>query len=247
VTIYTKQMPPDTTSNVAGGYWNPVTLFERGKQGKEFSANYARAAQFSHRYFQQLTHSVYAVRWLPVYSLSNPHPAPAVTASPAMADPFPEIQQLFPAGRNLEAAESPFSVARTRVRFSMLIEPPVYLNALLRDYQLAGGRVQIRDFQNVSEVLSLAEPAVVNCTGLGAKALFADSELTPVKGQLAFLLPQPEINYCTVGPEDLYMFPRQDGILLGGTHEEGVWGTDVDAAQVERIVAGNGALFSAMR
>ena len=48
----------------------------------------------------------------------------------------------------------------------------------------------------------------MNCTGLGAKALFGDEELTPVKGQLTFLLPQPEIAYCTL-PEDLYMFPAQ--------------------------------------
>ena len=27
-------------------------------------------------------------------------------------------------------------------------------------------------------------------------------ELVPIKGQLSCLLPQPEIDYCTVGPDD---------------------------------------------
>jgi hypothetical protein len=29
----------------------------------------------------------------------------------------------------------------------------------------------------------------VNCTGLGARSLFSDTELTPIKGQLTYLLP----------------------------------------------------------
>ena len=105
----------------------------------------------------------------------------------------------------------------------------------------------IRDFPSLEAVLALREPAVVNCTGLGAKALFNDAELTPVKGQLSFLIPQPEVDYCTVGPGGLYMFPRRDGILLGGTHEEGNWDLEPDAAQTERIVNGHAELFGGMQ
>jgi hypothetical protein len=36
VTIYTKDTPPKTTSNIAGGWWAPVTLFEPGRQGSAF-------------------------------------------------------------------------------------------------------------------------------------------------------------------------------------------------------------------
>ncbi len=248
-TIYSKLMPPETTSNVAGGFWSPVTLFESGRQSKEFSANYVRAARFAHSRFQSLAGPAYGVRWLPIYSLRSDPPPNAVPppAAPPPPNPFPEIAALFPAGRTLEGADNPFPALRARVRYSLLIEPAIYLRALLQDFQIAGGRIAIRDFQNVSEVLSLGEPAIVNCTGLGAKALFQDDELTPVKGQLSFLIPQPEVNYCTIGPGDLYMFPRHDGILLGGTHEEGNWSLDVDAAQTERIVSGHAALFSAMR
>ena len=31
---------------------------------------------------------------------------------------------------------------------------------------------------------------IVNCTGLGAKAIFSDPELMPLKGQLVVLIPQ---------------------------------------------------------
>jgi glycine/D-amino acid oxidase-like deaminating enzyme len=103
----------------------------------------------------------------------------------------------------------------------MLIEPAIYLPSVLADFRIAGGQVIIRDFQDLNSVLQLKEPVIVNCTGLGAKALFGDEELIPIKGQLSFLVPQPELNYMYIGGGG-YMFPRRDGVLLGGTHERGV-------------------------
>ena len=87
---------------------------------------------------------------------------------------------------------------------------------------------------------------ILNCTGLGAKALFGDEELEPVRGQLTFLLPQPEVDYIVI-TDGLYMFPRRDGILLGGTFEHGAWSLDVDEPTRQRMVAGHRSLFEGMR
>jgi D-amino-acid oxidase len=43
------------------------------------------------------------------------------------------------------------------------------------------------------------------------------------------------------------MFPRHDGILLGGTHERGAWNTEPDPATVERVLRENGEVFRGMR
>jgi D-amino-acid oxidase len=102
----------------------------------------------------------------------------------------------------------------------MLVEPPVYLHAMLRDVLIAGGRLVVREFRDQAELMQLPEPVIVNCTGLGAKALFGDDELIPVKGQLSFLPPQPD--YLVMSDQFLYMYPRHDGILLGGTYEPDV-------------------------
>jgi glycine/D-amino acid oxidase-like deaminating enzyme len=129
----------------------------------------------------------------------------------------------------------------------MLIEPAVYLNALIRDFHSAGGRIVIREFDSASALMALREELIFNCTGLGAGALFGDPEVTPIRGQLVFVLPQPELNYCTIGPGDIYMFPRSDGVLLGGSFQRGVWNTEPDPAITERILRENRALFSGMR
>src|SRR5215469_11387430 len=241
--IYAKDMPPLTTSNVAGGYWDPVTLFDSDRVTPEFRRQFGDAARFAIRRYQSLAGDPYGVRWLPVYSLSATRPfTPA-----APQDLYSEIEPLFPETQRLGPGEHPFGAVYARRRYSMLIEPAIYLNALVRDFQIAGGRIVIREFRGPEEITGLAERVVYNCTGLGAKTLFSDAELTPIKGQLVFLLPQPEVEYMTVGPGDIYMFPRHDGVLLGGTHDRGVSDMSVDPAVTERILRENAALFGSMR
>jgi glycine/D-amino acid oxidase-like deaminating enzyme len=87
---------------------------------------------------------------------------------------------------------------------------------------------------------------VFNCTGLGSRALFGDTSLIPVRGQLAILLPQPEIRYAFQGAMG-YMFPRADGILLGGTFEKGVDVAEPQQADIDRILASHAAFNAGFR
>jgi D-amino-acid oxidase len=243
-TIYAKEMPPSVTSNVAGGLWDPTSLFDRPRVTPQFRAQFGEASRLAFQRYQSLAGDFYAVRWLPLYSLATDAPA---AAPPDADNPYSDIEALYPEPRVLSKHENPFNVPFARRRYSMLIEPAIYLNALLRDYQLAGGKIVIRDFHAARELTGLREALIFNCTGLGARTLFADSELMPIKGQLVFLLPQPELNYMTIGPSGIYMFPRHDGVLLGGTFDRGVENTDIDPAVTERILQGNAQLFGGMR
>ena len=243
VTIYTKAMPPDTTSNVAGGLWSPVTVYDHERVTPEFRRQFGEAGKFAFRRYQSLVGEAYGVRWLPVYSLSRD--APRQPAAPETTGD--QIEPLYPDARQLAPAEHCFDVPYVYRRYSMLIEPAIYLNALLRDFLMARGDLVVREFRDVREWAPLREPLIFNCTGLGSRELFHDDELIPIRGQLSFLLPQSEIEYMTVGPGDIYMFPRRDGVLLGGSHERGVWDTQVDPATTDRILRENAALFNAMR
>ena len=243
VSIYTKAMPPDTTSNVAGGLWDPVTIYDHDRVTPEFRRQFGIAGQFAFRRYQSLAGERYGVRWLASYSLSEngPHGLPGPDS------PYSAIEPLYPEAKQLTREENPFHVRYAFRRDSMLIEPAIYLRALLDDFFIAGGRIAIREFGEARDLMSLREDLIFNCTGLGARALFHDEELIPVRGQLTFLLPQPEIDYMTVGPGDIYMFPRHDGILLGGSHERGDSRLEPDPATRERVLRENAALFDGMR
>jgi D-amino-acid oxidase len=238
VSIYTRDLPPDTTSNVAGALWYPHLVVDDALRTPAFDTRFERAARFSHRYFQALIGDRYGVTWREQYFLSR---APS-------SDPweYAVLRDLFPEPRRLRPSEHPFGRWHVLVDNMIFIEPPIYLPALLRDFRDAGGGVHVRTFAIAAEVAALPEPIVVNCTGLGARELFGDRELTAVKGQLTVLLPQPEVDYGLLTEDDFYMFPRRDGILLGGTHEHGVETREPNADAERSILTRHKAIFDAM-
>jgi glycine/D-amino acid oxidase-like deaminating enzyme len=242
VTIYARDLPPDTTSNVAGAMWYPSMVADRSYRTPEFDAQFTRAQKLSHLRFQGLVGADYAVTWRPLYVLSQD---PDSTGLPDLGLP-----ELYPGRRVLTPAERPFDAPGVVLENLLFIEPPTYLRALLRDFRLAGGRVVVRAFEWSDELATLPESVVVNCTGLGSRDLFGDTEMIPIKGQLTVLLPQTEIGYAMEASRAssvLYMFPRSDGILLGGTFERDVWTLEPDMEAERRILEGQRAIFAEMK
>lgn len=240
VAIYARELPPDTTSNVAGALWFPTSVYEPGRTSPEFMDQFTQACRISHRMFQALVGERYGVRWLENHYL---YKTLRETAYPGGSD-------LYPGQRLNEDPSVFFGVPYTQQFFTMMIDPTVYLDALLRDFLHAGGGLTVTAFGDLEAVMALPETVVMNCTGLGAKDLFDDDELTPVKGQLIMLLPQAEVDYTYVAPEPhnlLYMFPRANEIVLGGTSEPDNWSLDVDSEQIDRMLQGHGSIAAALR
>jgi glycine/D-amino acid oxidase-like deaminating enzyme len=242
VTIRAKALPPETTSNIAGGQWFPAFLTDRAHRTPAFDAQLLAAARYAWRRYQAMVGPRWGVRWMRNYYLSD--------------EPFREsgdigidspLRSMMPEFRDLEPHEHPFAGRAHVRRFDTpIIEPPVYLAAMLDEFRLAGGRVVVGEIADRAALQALPEKLVFNCTGLGAKALFDDDALTPVKGQLTVLLPQPEVQYSVISG-DFYMFSRSDGVLLGGTHVEGDWSLEPDLAATARILAGHKAIFDGLR
>jgi len=128
----------------------------------------------------------------------------------------------------------------------MYVETGRYLRQMIRDVQVAGGRIEVRRFASPADIAALPERLVFNCTGLGSRDLFGDRELHPIRGQLAILEPQPEVRYAAQGQFG-YMFPRGDGILLGGTFERDVFDPTPDPAAIARIVERHKRFFDGFR
>lgn len=238
VTIYARDLPPNTTSNIAGAQWAPVSVVDSDRRTAAFDAQYVSASRFAFRYFQLLVGPRYGVSWRENYFLSET-PRRPTSGDRALIDDLIPVFDLAP-------NEHPFGRLHAGRMLSMHIEPSVYLASVLADFRLAGGKVVVREFADVQAIAHLQEPLIVNCTGLGAATLFGDTEMIPIKGQLTVLAPQPEIDYITIGPGGLYMMPRQDGIVLGGTFERGVATLEPNAAESQRILEGHRRLFEEM-
>ncbi len=241
VTIYAKDLPPATTSNIAGAQWFPFSVFARDSATPAFLDQFVEAARFSYRRYQLMVGDYYGIRWLPNFMMEHE----PFTDQGLISKRSP-IADLLPELHDLARDEHPFPFPYVRRFDTMFIQPSQYLESMLREFRIAGGIVMVAEMHDLREVLALPHPVIVNCTGLGARALFNDQELTPIKGQLTVLLPQPEVEYATE-PSGLYMFPRRDGILLGGTHEMGNWDMQPNREAEARIIATHAEVFRNMR
>jgi glycine/D-amino acid oxidase-like deaminating enzyme len=238
VTIYARDLPPDTTSNIAGGQWSPTSVYDDDALTPEFVAQFEAAMGHAYRYYQNLVGPRYGVRWISNYTI--------MPEAPDGEDFTDRYQRFYPQHQDLAEDEHPFDARWVRHYNTMLIEPAIYLPAMMQDFYVAGGTIKRRAFQDDGELMTLGEPVIFNCTGLGARDLFNDQELIPIKGQLSFILPQAEVDYITLGNGGLYMFPRSDGILLGGTFERNEWSTVPDPEATRTIIDGHRTFFNAM-
>ena len=100
-----------------------------------------------------------------------------------------------------------------------------------------------------AELQNFDEPVIFNCTGIGAKQLFGDEQLTPIRGQIVLLRPDERVDYCTHGGGDglLYMFPRSRDIAVGGSYDRDLDGLAVDLAITARIVREHAQMVAGLR
>lgn len=109
-----------------------------------------------------------------------------------------------------------------------VIEMPIYLRYLLERFTAAGGLVERAVVSSLEEAAGTSQ-LVVNCTGLGARELVGDHQMTPIRGQIVRVR-NPGLDRCVLdanNPEGLtYIVPRSDDCILGGTAEEGEWDTE---------------------
>ena len=57
-------MPPETTSNVAGGLWEPASLFDHPRVTPEFQRQFLAASRTAWRRYQSLAGDYYGVRYV---------------------------------------------------------------------------------------------------------------------------------------------------------------------------------------
>lgn len=220
VTIYAELLA-GTTSDVAGGQWAPSIV--------EFNASNPTAAR---EFFDLLktSYTMFRARLGPTFGVSErmnycKNRAPGLDKV-EQAGIIPPVQRLphLP----FEHLNGPGWAYQT-----LLVEPPIFLEKLRQDLRVDVPFVQKR-FATRQQVLGLAEPIIINCTGLGSKGLFNDRKLKPIKGQLVLLKPQPALTYL-YSTGETYVFPRTDHVVVGGSYEEGVSDPTPDPVRCERI------------
>ena len=256
VTIHAAERTPYTRSARATGVWSPDSrIAADAAVTSDFPARWeamARRSWVDHHAFVGLDGD--PVRCIDQYKLAakrggngavGPAPTPGRIGFAHYAD---RLADLVPHSRLLGMGEHPFPVASARVVPQMIFNVAEYARQLTEAFLMEGGRIVQRTFHHPSELASLAEPVVVNCTGYGARALFGDGSIVPVRGQIAWLTSQPELTYA-LNFRAISMVPRHDGIVVQANGASQMVGYGVedetpDRAEAEQALAALATLYA---
>lgn len=252
VKIYASELLPDTRSARATGSFTPdsrIALADRAPAG--FTDAWEEMARITFkRYRSYLGLPGDPVFWSDRYYLSDPpdDPPPATPQPPLdFADLRDRIRDLMPHSTLLAVDQSPFPGHTVRHGASLTFNIADYGHTLLRDFFAAGGTIERRTFHTLSELATLKERTIINCTGYGARALCKDDSIVPVRGQIGWLIPQPGVTYGLYY-KNINVVCRSDGICiqdLAGGDMRG-YGDDnetVDRAESVRAVEAISELF----
>jgi glycine/D-amino acid oxidase-like deaminating enzyme len=260
VTIYAATVPPDTTSNMSLAGFTPTTaLVSNDRRTPAWDRQFLRAAELSYRELQLMVGRRYGVYWMDAYNATdNPQGGrggrggrgeDSNTATDA--DLLPDYLRPNLHRELLGPGEHPFPTKYATRTLALSIEPNVYMDALVRDFLEHGGRIVIRKFDTPRDLMTLEEPIVVNCTGLGSLTLFDDKELVPIKGQLTAIVPQAEVTYRASGRTasggQASINPRSDGIVVGNLQDRGNWSLEPDEDVRRRNVDAAIEFFTGMK
>lgn len=209
VTIVARDLPPNTTSNVAAAIWYPYNAFPRDRVlawGKITLDEFYRLMDMPES-------GLSAVTLLEVFGQPTPDPwwRDVLRRFSRMTEPPPGYQD----GYEVEVP---------------LIETPKYMRYLMQRFEQSGGRIEQRAVSTLAELFG-DNRLVVNCAGLGAREVAGDEAVYPIRGQI-IRVKRPAGVGCWLGGEDgselLYIIPRSEDCILGGTGQEGDWTLEAD-------------------
>jgi glycine/D-amino acid oxidase-like deaminating enzyme len=232
VTIFAKERPPYVRSSRATGVWSPDSRIAlTAAAPPEFGAEWESMARTSFAMYQSyLGMPGSPIEWTDSYMLSDTAPgdgngerqeASARPAPPAedsathhdFAHYESRIADITPGLQDLPAGAHPFPTRYARRTSRLTFNVADYSRQLMNDFLIGGGAIETREFQSPQEVASLPQRVIINCPGYGGRKLWSDESIVPVRGQIAWLIPQEDVHYSLVY-KDVNVVARRDGIVV---------------------------------
>ncbi len=220
VTIYAKERPPEVRSARATGSWTPDSRIAlENSVSPDFPALWEKMCRYSfHTYESYLGMPGNPIEWTDRYTLSDIPTAEAM-ASMRSGDTLgfahyqDRVRDLTPHAQDLPPGSHPFPTRYAERTTSLTFNVADYARQLVNDFLVEGGKMEHREFHAPSDLNALPQNVFIHATGYGARALWKDESVVPVRGQIAWLIPQPEVNYGLLY-KNIYMLSRRDGIVV---------------------------------
>ncbi len=209
VTIYASDFPPNTTSNIGAGLWDPFLLADKNEFIRQVGA---RAFNRFKSQAEEDFPEVKGVSHIDVYSFERSEQRRRLSP---LLNPV-DVEVTFD-----------HTITHRGVRWHTLrIDGDLFLADLLEKVVLKGATCVQRTFDTKDAILTLDKDVIINCLGYGAKKVFQDPLLLPIRGQLLYFAPQSNIDYVFGYGTDsdnrhFFFIPWENRLIVGGTYEKG--------------------------
>jgi D-amino-acid oxidase len=211
VDVVARELPLETTSAVAAALWYPYRAYPY-----ELVTAWSRG---SYAAFQQLAgREDTGVRLMAGTELHR-----SARTDPWWRGAVPELTRV-------PAPDPPYVDGWTFV--APVVEMPVYLPWLVARIEALGGtltRLALPALPDRAQV-------VVDATGLGARRMAGDPSLVPVRGQVVYVEQVGLDRWWLDGSVPVYVVPRSEDIVVGGTDEEGEWDRRPDPDVAKQVL-----------
>ena len=258
VTIYARDLLPQTRSARATGSWTPDSRIAlKDAAGPGFGDLWEQMARISFKtYRQYLGLPGTPVEFTDRYALAD-EPFEELREQSEKLDTLgfanysDRIRDLTPRPQELPEGATPFPVKYVRRSEAMQFNIADYTHTLMTDFFTAGGKFVRKEFHAPNDLTQLKEKVVINCPGYAAREWWNDTSITPVRGQIAWLIPQPEVNYG-FNYKNISILSRRDGIVvqdLNGGDMRGYGNSKelADRVEADNAVATIAELYSRFR
>lgn len=223
VTIWARDVPPNTTSNKAAAVWYPFLASPPEKVSKWSSETLKH-------YLDEAVHD----------------PSSGVLKQQTL-EVFKEVQKSEPYWKELvPTARRAFKdelgagyVDGFTVVEGVVVDTDIYLDYLVNKVKKLGIQIIIKEVKDIQETFD-KYCIVVNCTGLGSRELLKDDTIFPTRGQTVIVKNKAQqysiMDDGCAADELVYIVPRTHNTVLGGTAQENDWNTEPNAKDTEDII-----------
>lgn len=219
ITVFAKAFSPDITSNRAAAFWFPYHI-RNDKRGIEW-------AKKSYEFYQKL--SADASTGISMKQLVKVLRENVIDEEPVWVDFMPEgACKIIPKEKLKPGIAKAYNVLVPLIETQIFLP---YLQNMLEQKNVLFEQRSVNDFNELS-----AFDIIINCTALGARELCNDKSIIPIRGQVALIETKTEMPIYLDNEMPLYIVPRKDAMIVGGTYEENIYHEATEPKTIEYIL-----------
>lgn len=213
VQIIAKDLPPNTTSDIAAAIWRPYRM-----ESESFVLSWAmQSLKVFHQLSAEQNSGILPMHLTEVYKRKRDKPKWMNSVKSA---PTPAIAEHYPCSYSVIVP---------------LVDTSIYMPYLMNTFKQLGGNITKLTIHDLNALHDYT--FIINCSGIGARQLVRDKHLFPIRGQVIRTTKPKGLDYGIVEYEDemTYIYPRHDDCIVGTTVEENQWELSYDKAAVKQI------------